>query len=79
MCRHVAPTGESYFVQPTCTFAHLTRSHMAFERHGPLVPTGFTTICLPLDVHEALRDRKVHPRQPFHEVIAVLLNEGRRS
>jgi hypothetical protein len=37
------------------------------------VPTGFTTICLPTDLHAALADMKVHPRQAYHEVIRQLL------
>lgn len=43
------------------------------------MPTGFTTICLPTDLHTALADRKMHPRQAYYEVVADLLRHSPRK
>lgn len=39
---------------------------------------GFTTICVPTDLHRTLEGLKVHPRQPYHEVIAAALQVATR-
>ena len=41
--------------------------------HSRPMPTGFTTICVPTDLHDDLSALKVHPRQAYHEVIAALV------
>lgn len=37
---------------------------------------GFTTICVPTELHHALEDLKVHPRQAYHEVISTALRQA---
>lgn len=34
-----------------------------------------TTIKIPSEILKKLADLKIHPRQPYHEVIAALLKE----
>ena len=40
---------------------------------------GFTTICVPTELHESLAELKVHPRQAYHEVISAALRAAGRK
>lgn len=35
---------------------------------------GFTTICVTTELYGHLESLKVHPRQPFHEVISTAVS-----
>lgn len=62
---------------PACRFSHPILVDLAFHAPAPAMRVGFTTICVPTELHQALEARKVHPRQAYHEVIStVLRNTG---
>lgn len=59
-----------------CRFSDPILVNLAFHAPVRLMRVGFTTICVPMELHRALEARKVHPRQAYHEVIANVLRKA---